>query len=471
MGDLVERVGAALERTCGVGRDDRVLVAVSGGPDSIFLLHVLLTLARERCRKGELFAANLDHGIRGEESRLDSAFVAKTCNDWDVPLVTESADVEDVRENGESLEQAARRVRYEFLESTACMFEADYVTTGHTMDDQAETLLLRIERGTGIEGARGIMARRPISPGSNVFLARPILEVKRSEIMDYLRRNRILWRDDSSNEDTRYARNRIRAWLSELPEDLYSRLRAVICSLAGSASRDWPAVRDAALRVLEGASTRTQSGVDISISRLDIEPKALSTYVVREMIRMAAGDLRRITSVHAREVERLISGPSVGRADLPGGSSVVREYDTLRIGAVPEEPPTQIELDLPVPGEVSLPCGSVVGAEIVEENIEEGMRESAGDPLVEYADAGQLSGGLTVRFRNPGDRFRPLGAPGEKCIKAFFIDSKIPRSERDRVPIVVSGDRIVWVAGHRLDERFRIGPASSKAVRLSWHRP
>jgi tRNA(Ile)-lysidine synthase len=470
MKDLIRRVGVALKEACGVGGDRGMLVAVSGGPDSVFLLHVLSVLSKRGERTGALYAANLDHGIRGEESRLDSAFVVKLCGDWDIPLVTESVDTEGGKLPGESLEQAARRIRYDFLESTACMFETDLVATGHTADDQAETLLLRIERGTGVEGARGVMTSRPISPGSKVALVRPILGVQRREIMGYLRTNRILWQTDSTNEDIRYARNRIRLWLSELPDETYARLRGVLCSLAGYASRDWPRLQEAARAALEGAASESEGGLDVSIPDLHIDPEELSPYVVREMIRTAVGDLRRITSTHAEEVGKLVAGPSVGRVELPGGASVVREYDTLKIGRIAEEPAMDVKLDLPVPGEVSLPDGSVVSVRIADGDPEKGMRESGGDPLVEYADAGEVGDSVTVRFREPGDRFRPLGGPGEKCLKAFFIDSKVPRSERDRVPVVVSGDRIVWVAGHRLDERFKLRPESERAVRLEFRR-
>ena len=470
MKDLISRVGNALEDTCGVGGDRDVLVAVSGGPDSVFLLHVLSVLLRRGERTGELYAANLDHGIRGEESLLDSAFVAKLCGDWDIPLATESVEVGNTKLPGESLEQAARRIRYEFLESAACMFGVDRVATGHTADDQAETLLLRIERGTGIEGARGVMAARPISPGSDVTLVRPILCVRRREIMEYLRTNRILWQTDSTNEDIRYARNRIRLWLSELPNETYDRLRAALCALAGYAARDWPRIQEAARAILDRAASESEDGLEVNIPELCVEPEDLSPYVVREMIRAAVGDLRRITSGHAEKMEELLTGPSVGRMELPGGASVVREYDTLKIGRIVEEPPADIELDLPVPGEVSLPDGSVISAAVVDGDAEKEMREAGDDAFVEFADAKEVGERVTVRYREPGDKFRPLGGPGEKCLKAFFIDVKVPRSERNRVPVIVSDDRIVWVAGHRLDERFKLKPESKSAVRFSWQR-
>ncbi len=470
MQGLIRRVGEALETACGVDGDRGILVAVSGGPDSVFLLHVLSALSKRGKRTGELYAANLDHGIRGEESRLDSSFVVKLCSDWDIPLATESVDTREGKLPGESLEQAARRMRYDFLESTACMFEVDRVATGHTADDQAETLLLRIERGTGIEGARGVMASRPISRDSDVSLIRPILGIERREIMGYLRTHRILWRTDSTNEEIRYARNRIRLWLSELPDDAYARLRAALCSLAGYASRDWPRLQEKAVGILQDAASETEDGIEVSVPSLNIEPKELSPYVVREMMRMAAGGLRRITSVHVQEVEKLLSGPSVGRVELPGGASVVREYDTLRIGRIVREPSTDMKLDLPIPGEVSLPNGSVISASIVDGDPGKEMEKSGNNVFVEYADAEEIGKSVTIRFREPGDKFRPLGGPGEKCLKAFFIDSKVPRSERDRVPLVVSGDRIVWVAGHRLDERFKLRPESSRAIRLEWRR-
>ena len=156
---VLKKISSALEGICGVPSGAKIIVALSGGPDSVFLLDALIRLSRECGRDLRLVAAHLDHGLRGEESRQDREFVAGICEKRDVPLMTESVDLRSLRRPGESLEQAARRVRYRFLEESA----AEWIATGHTADDQAETLLLRIDRGTGTEGLRGIIPARPVS--------------------------------------------------------------------------------------------------------------------------------------------------------------------------------------------------------------------------------------------------------------------------------------------------------------------
>lgn len=471
MENFLENVAAALEQTCAVNGDDAVLVAVSGGSDSVFLLEAIIRLKKEKKWGLGISAAHLEHGLRGEESCQDRKFVEKLCRDRNVPFVAEGVDIRTGRSHGESLEQAARNIRYAFLEKAAHKTRAKWIATGHTADDQAETLLLRIARGTGIEGLRGILPARPVSENSNVMLVRPMLDVTRAQITGYLRNRNIPWRTDSSNADTRFARNMIRARLSNVSGKDFVRLQTVLCSMALCASRDWPKIQGAALRILDPAARETDYGIEIDISALDLSLKELVPYVTREIIRKGAGDLRRITKRHVLNLQKLISdNSSVGRMELPGGVTILREYEHLTIGAPPEPPAESGEIPLQVPGEAVLPDGTVVKSELIEGDCLAKAHQSACDPSVEYADMTKLGGALTVRYRSPGDRFHPLGASGENKLKNFFIDNKVPRSWRSSVPLVVSENGIVWVVGYRLNECYKLDSTTRGAVRLSYTR-
>ncbi len=466
---VLKKVASALEETCGVPQDAKIIVAVSGGPDSMFLLDTLLQLTAKPHWNFELSAAHLDHGLRDEESRQDREFVVDICAKWDVPLTAESTDLRALRHPGESLEQAARRIRYGFLEETAVKSRAAWVATGHTADDQAETLLLRIGRGMGIEGLRGIIPVRPVSQNSPVMLVRPILDVTRTEIIEYLGRRAISWRTDSSNADMRFARNRIRGNLSALPEENVVRSRNVLCSMAACASRDWPKLQQAALDILAPAITAGSSKIEIDIAKLDLSRRELVPYVIREIIRKSAGDLRRITKKNVRDIQKLIEDdPSIGRRELPFGVTAVREYNTLRIGLPRESSPSGVEVSLPVPGEAVLSDGTTIRAEYIREECFTEMRQAAGDSTVEYVNGEKIAPPLTVRYRRPGDRFRPLGVKGEKKLKDFLINEKIPRSGRDSIPLLMFGDEIVWVVGHRINERYKLDEPTARAIRLSW---
>lgn len=466
MEDLLDRFRDALRGITG-GEPGIVLVAVSGGPDSVCLLDLLLRFSTEAGGNFQVCAAHLDHGLRGNESTGDSRFVEDLCRTRNVPLTSTSANVEDQRENNESLEQAARRIRYTFLERAAHTAGAKWIATGHNADDQTETLLMRIDRGTGIEGLLGVLRRRTVEANSEIEVIRPILGITRTEIVDYLRSRSIQWRTDSSNADLRFSRNRVRLWLSNMPEQYRYRLRDTLDRLSMCASKDWPEIRQTALDSLARALTPDTYNVSIDITQLTGVDPLLLPYIAREMIRRHCGSLRRITRTHIEAVTVLMNpDETTGRTGLPLGLEAVREYDVLHIRPAVTASPETAQVDLPVPGEAVLPDGTVITAELVNGDSMERARSDADDPCIEYANATGINGPLVVRYRRPGDTFHPLGAPGSKKVKDFLIDMKVPRSKRDNIPLITCTDSIVWLAGLRLDDSFRLA-GSGPAVRLS----
>jgi len=465
--------------------EGRILVAVSGGPDSTALLHILNELAP--AGGFSLAVAHLDHAIRPESS-ADAEFVREMAAALALPFVVERADVPARAQKEKiSLELAARRARIEFLTRAAEELGADRIAGGHTADDQAETVLFRILRGTGVRGLAGIPPVRVDRSHHGLRFIRPLLSLRRGEIVRYLNERGLKWRTDATNLSEEHTRNRIRnALLPQLEEEYNPRLREALVrlsELARSAARRLEAEAAAAL---DGGLLRTGAPgrVELAASGLrEMDPVLLGAVLQEALARLVAGGGAlapvEITSVHLEALRRLVErGESGRRAELPGGITAELSYESLIIarasrgGEADDEPPGEWSVTLPVPGECELPDGRRVRAE---------LREGGGDFLESFLqkkgkneealdyDAAGAPTELVVRSRRPGDVFRPLGASGSRKLKEFLIDRKVPRAERGRIPLVCSregGGRILWVAPYAIAEEARVTKGTSRLLLL-----
>jgi tRNA(Ile)-lysidine synthase len=345
--------------------------------------------------------------------------------------------------------------------------EADRVAVGHSRDDQAETFLLRLLRGAGPGGLGGIRPQRGL-------FGRPLLEVSRHALRDYLRERGVGFRDDETNLDTSVPRNRVRHELIPYLDQHFSKGISRILSREAALARADAEYLDgvaalAAARIVSGSG----DAVEVDVAALATEPPAIGRRVARQAL-MAVSAGRFIGYTHVASVMDFSSTSAVGaRIDLPGVSGIrtaggLRLSAAVRSGPMDRAEPNYFRISLSIPGEALLPlAGARVTAEPAEWPanglIVAGKRRGQ-TPDVGVVDASELSARLMVRARQPGDRFRPLGLHGRKKLHDFFVDRKVPRSERDRVPIVVDDrDRIVWVAGHAIAEEFRV-TAGTKAV-------
>lgn len=436
---------------------DRVVVAFSAGPDSTALLAGLAAVASEL--ELELLAAHLDHGLRSPaEARADREAAAAVADRLEVPLETGAA--QGWAEVAGSVEAAARAVRYRFLAEVALGSGAQAVATGHTRDDQVETVLLRLVRGTGLEGLGAMRERRPLGPEApGVALVRPMLALSRAEVLEYLADRGLPSRHDPTNDDERYLRNRLRT--EALPT-----LRAV-------AGRDV----DRSLLRLAGQARAASATIDRLAEEL-LAAAAAGERVWRRAPLAAAEPavraqaLRRLSGLraearHVAALEALLAADG-GALQLPGGARarVEGEWVVLEPGAPCEpapraSPAVPLELDREV---LDPDSGLTFSARRV-------PRQAAGDPRTDpgrraLLDAARALGALEVRRRRPGDLFWPLGAPGRRSLKRFFIDRRIPRSQRDRVPVVALDGRPVWIVGHRIDDRYKVTPSTAEVLEL-----
>jgi len=432
-----------------------VIVAVSGGADSVALLDILASLEHLRLR---LVVAHLNHGLRGAESDGDAEFVARLAERYGLPLESGAADVrETARAEGLSLEEAGRKARYRWFDDLAERHGARRIALGHHADDQAETFLLRLLRGAGTTGLRGM---RPLSAGR---YARPLLTLSRAEIEGYLKRQSLSWRDDRSNSDTRFLRNRIRheclPYLATYNPAVSERLVAAADILAA----DEEALERVVDQVMARIGAVESTGVCLNIPLLRAEPAGIRLRVYRRAIRFVKGDLALVSHCHLKRIDDLVHSSRVnGGFSLPGGFSARRRYETLVFSRKEEQADTAWEVRIDGPGTYRLPFGVslIVRLAAPPARWENVPRSRA------YFDPVKIPFPWFVRTFRPGDRFSPFGMTGTRKVKDFFIDAKVPVDLRRRIPLLFGGGRLLWICGLRRGGAGRLTPETHEAVEV-----
>ena len=472
---LTQRVLDTIRRHALLGGGARVLVALSGGADSVALLLIL----RELERDGALAvagAAHLNHLLRGADADADEAFCAELSARVGLPFISDRIDVASLARAGKrSIEDAARTARYAFLERASDSLGADRVAVAHTKDDQAETFLLRLLRGAG---ARGLAAIHPRAGR----VIRPLIDLERGALRDYLAAHGEAFREDATNADVSIPRNRVRHELIPLLQTRFSPAVTDVLAREAALARDdeeflqAEAIKLAGRIVLTG-DTPGPADIHLDIDGLVRAPRALASRVVLGALQRQAGS-RPIHFDHVERVFALAGAGGGGAISLPGqdavrtggtillrGRPAHRSREAEKVGPVSpkrrsREGGNSFAFSLSIPGEVALdPQHLTVTAERLPgtDAAAERQRKWAARGAEVGVAAGALRLPLAVRSRRAGDRFRPLGAPGDRKLQDFFVDRKVPRAERDTVPLVVdASDRIVWVVGQTVAEDFRV---------------
>lgn len=420
---------------------DTVIVAVSGGADSVALLDVLASLATLRLN---LVPAHLNHLLRGEESDRDEEFVRQIAAGYGLTPEVRRVDVAaTAAAPGLSLEEAGREARYAFFRELAGRYGAKSIALAHHRDDQAETVLMRLLRGSAGSGLSAIRPR-----GEDGLLVRPLLAVSRLEIETYLAKAGLEWREDSSNRDTGFLRNRVRHELLPLLRGYNPRISESLGQTAEALARDEELLSAMTAESFARCVTAVASSRVLDLDLLDHEPQALRPRLFRMAIAAVRGDLRRISFRHLSALEKLALAESPSaRAVLPGNLIVEREYRRLIFRQGVEGPPPvadDFQLLIEAPGCYRLPDGSTLEIEAFTA-LPDGWRCQGGQVL--WVCSSVVPFPWEVRTFRSGDRFRPLGMSGEKKLKALFIDRKIPVSARGRIPIFLCRGVIFWVGG------------------------
>ncbi len=452
---LIHKVKETIRKYGMIGKGENLLVGVSGGPDSLVLLDVLWSLRTELGIS--LRVAHLNHGLRGREAEEDADYVKGLAKRLNLPYTFGRKDVPSIMKNSRlSTEEAARKARYQFLKARALRYGCSKICLGHTADDQAETILISILRGSGLSGLGGIPPIREIEPEIKVI--RPLIEVTRREVEEHLKRRKISPKLDTSNLSSQYLRNRIRMKLLPLLSREYN--PSISSTLTGMArilrdDKDFleRAMEDILPEVLE---TSGSNEVKIDLKRFLKLHLALERRILRKAIKLIKGDLKGITFRHWEEVSSLISSRSGSRVDLPEGIVVERRYESLLIHRKSKGRALSFSHQLEVPGMASIPelnltiKTSCIRREELPPMVWQEDKNKA------YLDLSKVNLPLRIRSREPGDRFRPLGMKGEKKVKDLFIDEKVPRKERERIPLLIGGGRVLWVVGLRIDDTVKV---------------
>jgi tRNA(Ile)-lysidine synthase len=446
-----------------------LVVAVSGGADSVCLLHVLLELKGEL--GVELHFAHLDHQLRGDDSRADARYVANLAHRLGIPATIERRDVRSYHAGqGASLEESAREVRYAFLAEVVRAIGAKRVVTGHTLDDHVETVLMHLIRGTGTGGLRGLQPINSWQTGAgSLIIVRPLLEVTRQETSEYCRRHRLRPRLDVSNLSLSPLRNRIRHQLLPVLKDYNPQIVDALARTARIADDD--------LRLLDEMAAQSWHEVVRQHADTFIFEKAaflgLPVSLQRSLLRRAVGELMgSLKDIEARHIEEVLAGlnlPPGSMLNLPGGLLFSVDYDRYLVGTdrsglcpFPELPG---EFSLKIPGETLIPGWRIEAA-----IIPPGEVEKQYDDFTAFFRLDRVGSEVTVRSRRRGDRFQPLGMDQMKKLGEFMIDARVPRAWRKRVPVVCSPRHIMWVVGWRTDDRLKVTDYVGEVLRLRFKR-
>ncbi len=470
---LLSRLRKNLIKRLGIGKGQGILIALSGGPDSVFLLETLYRL-KDELRLG-LEVCHFDHGLRGEESRRDARFSQLMAARLGLEFHLGSGDVKAFsREKGISVQEAARALRYDFFQDTLRKRGLDFLATGHTADDQAEEVMIRLIRGSGLPGLGGIPWKR------DGWIIRPILNFKRKEIASYLDQNRIEYIIDSSNLKDTYLRNRIRHRLIPLLEKEFN-----------------PAIVDTLTRTCqviqtENAFLQQCAKEAYQLLALEMEPaqgrivlladKLLGFHpaILRRVIRLALEDIGIHSGIlgtrHILSIEDALSdsGPH-WELHMPFGVCVTKRQDRLLILSSSQKEGLTVPTDGPEkviiqgPGTYPAPKGSGwVNIRITIPETMDEVRKPCPFPRPIYIDASKADFPLRLRTRRPGDRFWPLGAPSPLKLKDFLISRKIPRDIRDVLPILCKDDEIICIVGVEVAHPFKILKAQLPVLKITW---
>lgn len=453
--DFIKKVTATIKKHSMFSEGERILIGLSGGPDSVCLLYILSNLKDEF--KLDLHAIHIDHGLRPEETPEEIRFCKNICDQLNVPFIAKSIDVKSyAKKHVTNRQEAARELRYRTFEETAHEINANKIALGHTADDQAETLLMHLFRGSGPTGLSGI-------PPMRGKIIRPLIEIGRREIADFLYDSALPYIVDSSNLKKDYLRNKIRLSLIPMLKEYNPNIIETLSRTAEIFREEERYFGITATKTLMKLITKkTDSHIELFLIPLENMEKVILRRVLRRAIEETKG-LRGISFTHIEDIIKLIkTGRTGDRLYLPKGIRAIKDYSTFLLTS---ESPVRLGIySLDVPGEVILKeAGVLIKASISEE---QGIKGKGQEKDMAVFDADKIKSPLIVRPRKDGDFFYPAGFGKRKKLQNFFVDEKVPRDERDRVPIVLSDEDIIWIAGYRADERFKVGEKTKRILLL-----
>lgn len=462
MSDLITKVKETIKKYEMLKGNEKIIVGVSGGADSICLLHVLMKLRLEYHLK--LLIAHLNHGLREEESLRDEAFIRKLGEQFQLPTIIMRVNPEEFKNvKGISIQEKARQLRYNFFYEILKKEQGDKIALGHNADDQAETLLLWLIRGTGTKGLSGIPPVR-----ENIFI-RPLIEVERSKIEQFLKQMGIEYLQDSSNVDKRYLRNRIRLELiPNLKKNYNPKIVSTLNQTANIIRLEDEFLDKYCEKCINDCLIKKyDNSIILNVVKLQLFPLPIQLRLLRKIISSIKGNLTQIRYVHIFSIIKLLKNTGSNNIlNLPGGIQVVKEYDRLVVSRGKQTKPNFIYYFNHIPNYVKInEINKVIRFSLLN-------REDARniffnhDKNIAYLDYKKVIFPIIIRQYQSGDRFSPIGMTGNKKVREFFIDKKIPISERLRIPILVFNTRIAWIIGYIVDRELAADKNTERILKV-----
>ncbi|MDO5345079.1 MAG: tRNA lysidine(34) synthetase TilS [Lachnospiraceae bacterium] len=461
---LVKSVWSTIEKYRMILPGDRVIAGVSGGADSVCLLALLRAYGRQ-C-PFELYAVHVEHGIRGEASLADARFVEKLCREWGIPCLVERTDVAArAAWTGQTLEEAGRQARYEIFEQCACRLGAGRIAVAHNRNDQAETVLLNLSRGSGVRGLGGI---RPVRGR----IIRPLLFTGRGEIEAWLKEQGISYCTDATNLKKDYTRNRLRLdILPRMEQEVNREAVKHLAECAAQLQRAEDYLQKQAGRLYEGWVRRTEDGLEIELAKFLEAEELMQEYVLRLCVSriLRQQGLKDYTAGHIRQMKELARMDCGKKMDFPGGLQAVRQNGVLRMRvrertlAEGRAAAETAVVPLPASG-----IYEILGRRFLAEYGErkENMQVFPEKKYTKLLAYDTISHNVCLRTRRTGDYLIINQEGGRKKLKDYLIDEKIPREERDGILLLAEGSHILWVVGHRISEAAKITNETKKFLKI-----
>jgi len=449
----------------------KLVVAVSGGADSVCLLHILAQW-QSRLRL-KLHIAHINHQLRGEESATDAAYVSDLTYKLGIPATIEGHNVKAYQQQKQlSLEEAAREVRYSFLARVAESIGAKYIAVGHTRDDHIETILMHIVRGTGMAGLQGLQHSTTLQLAdkkTNLKLIRPLITVSRKDTKNYCNHFQLSERSDSSNVSHYFFRNRIRQELLPIMRSYNQGIDASLIRLADIASSDVSFIEQHVSRLWKQVADVNNNAIYLNTEKLSKLHLSLQRQILRKAIEQLSGNLKDFEADHINTMIDFLTRPAGKSLHLPRGLRLVKEYGrmVLTTGNTSLCPLPELEdvFNIKVPGE-TISSGWHVKTDIVAGSI----KDVDLNGYKACFDLNKTGTQLKVRKRKQGDRFQPLGIHFAKKLQDFMVDAKIPRTWRSRVPLLCSPSQIIWVVGWQIDDRVKVTAETSQILNITFVR-
>lgn len=461
---LEERVIKNVYKHKLIRENDNIILGLSGGPDSMVLLHILLYV-RERI-SFNLVIAHVNHGVRGEEALKDEKFTEKVAKELGLDFFSTKADMVGLaKEKNISEEEAGREIRYGFFRELIKELGHGKIAVAHNRNDQAETLLMRIMRGTGIDGLAGMSFKSD-------DIIRPILDINRWEIEKYVEENSIETVVDKTNLETIYSRNKVRLELIPyIKENFNPNIIDTLFRLSENAKLDSYFLEDFSSKVYKSISKEKSTSVVIKSGLFMKEDKAVKNRIIRKAIYNLINTLQGIEEVHISSVVDLFNKGETGkRIDIPNNLLAKVSYNNLIIEK-------NINEDMAGVCENKEETILKIGQNYLEGyNLEINLKIMDRKDInfknvssnVKFFDYDIMNEEIWIRTRNPGDRFAPIGMKGRKKIKDYFIDEKIPRDLRDEIPLLMCGENIIWVIGYRMSEAYKVKKETRDVLRVEY---